>query len=421
MAAGQKTVKIRFTGDASGVSRAAKSAERSMKQFGDNAGGALKGLGNSVVSTLSSSGVYGAAAIVAAVAAAAPLAGAALTAGLLLGLGGGALALGIKAAMSDPAVKAAFEPLKKTGKEIADSFGEPFKAPLIRAAKTFNDALKSMKPTFDAIAKATAPLIDLLAPALASMAKSSLPGIQSAIKASVPLFQVLAKKAPEFGAAISKFLDAVAKGGPGAQRFLEDILNFLIWILPKAGQLIGWLANRYVDWRNGVIKALNAAKSAWNGFYSFFSGIGNRIGSALGSVINKFNSFRSRVAGVWNSIVGTIGNAVNRIEGWWNRLKSLASSAINFSIGGFSIPGLSGKRAGGGPVGAGRSYLVGEKGPEILTMGSSGGNITPNHALGGGPEVIELHLDLGQGIQQVISINLKEHDRNIKRGVMAKG
>jgi hypothetical protein len=41
-------------------------------------------------------------------------------------------------------------------------------------------------------------------------------------------------------------------------------------------------------------------------------------------------------------------------------------------------------RAMGGPVEAGTTYMVGERGPELLTMGSSGGHVTPNHALGGG-------------------------------------
>ena len=40
-------------------------------------------------------------------------------------------------------------------------------------------------------------------------------------------------------------------------------------------------------------------------------------------------------------------------------------------------------KAAGGPVGAGKSFVVGEKGPEILTMGSSRGFITPNNQLGG--------------------------------------
>ena len=42
-----------------------------------------------------------------------------------------------------------------------------------------------------------------------------------------------------------------------------------------------------------------------------------------------------------------------------------------------------GARALGGPVSPGGSYIVGERGPELFTPSSSG-NITPNHAMGGG-------------------------------------
>ena len=44
-------------------------------------------------------------------------------------------------------------------------------------------------------------------------------------------------------------------------------------------------------------------------------------------------------------------------------------------------------RAEGGPVSKGRSYIVGERGPEMFTPGVSG-NITPNHALGGTTNVV---------------------------------
>ena len=43
-------------------------------------------------------------------------------------------------------------------------------------------------------------------------------------------------------------------------------------------------------------------------------------------------------------------------------------------------------KAEGGPVSGGRSYVVGEKGPELFTPGISGG-ITPNHALGGSTSI----------------------------------
>ena len=36
------------------------------------------------------------------------------------------------------------------------------------------------------------------------------------------------------------------------------------------------------------------------------------------------------------------------------------------------------------PVAAGKSFVVGEKGPEILTMGSSRGFVTANDKIGGG-------------------------------------
>jgi hypothetical protein len=57
------------------------------------------------------------------------------------------------------------------------------------------------------------------------------------------------------------------------------------------------------------------------------------------------------------------------------------------------VPG----RAAGGPVSAGGTYVVGERGPELLTMGSSGGVITPNHALSGGGNTFVVNVAAPQG------------------------
>lgn len=81
------------------------------------------------------------------------------------------------------------------------------------------------------------------------------------------------------------------------------------------------------------------------------------------------------------------------------------SSLIN-SIGtnGLSIPGYGGGmfrlpgRASGGPVSAGQSYIVGENGREVLTMGQSG-YITPNQALGGQGGNGMLTIRLGAGLE----------------------
>jgi hypothetical protein len=79
---------------------------------------------------------------------------------------------------------------------------------------------------------------------------------------------------------------------------------------------------------------------------------------------------------------------------WASRVRSIVTSVGNVRVDHVTGPGYSGHRAAGGPVQAGGTYLVGERGPEMLTMGGSGGHITPNHQLGGQPIVIELDGDV---------------------------
>jgi len=56
---------------------------------------------------------------------------------------------------------------------------------------------------------------------------------------------------------------------------------------------------------------------------------------------------------------------------------------------------FSGARAMGGDVQAGNSYLVGERGPEIITMGGNG-HVTPNHKLGGDTKVTIVNQTTGK-------------------------
>ena len=55
---------------------------------------------------------------------------------------------------------------------------------------------------------------------------------------------------------------------------------------------------------------------------------------------------------------------------------------LNDPKGLFTPPTLISGRALGGAVGAGRPYLVGERGPEVFVPGAQG-NIVPNNAMGG--------------------------------------
>jgi hypothetical protein len=64
-----------------------------------------------------------------------------------------------------------------------------------------------------------------------------------------------------------------------------------------------------------------------------------------------------------------------------DRQSTIYSNIKTIGTGGDLAPTVKGARAAGGPVGPG-SWLVGERGPEVVTLGASG-TVTPNSALGG--------------------------------------
>ena len=70
------------------------------------------------------------------------------------------------------------------------------------------------------------------------------------------------------------------------------------------------------------------------------------------------------------------------------------------------LGGIFGKKAQGGPVTGGRSYIVGERGPEIFTPRGSG-NITPNNQLGGS---VNINVNVDASGSQVEGSDVKGND-----------
>lgn len=76
---------------------------------------------------------------------------------------------------------------------------------------------------------------------------------------------------------------------------------------------------------------------------------------------------------------GEGGPARKALENLMDRLaKSLDRTATITVRTVYEAAGIDGRRAAGGPVTAGKAYLVGERGPEVLVMGSQSGQIIPN-------------------------------------------
>ena len=113
----------------------------------------------------------------------------------------------------------------------------------------------------------------------------------------------------------------------------------------------------------------------------------------------KLREAQAKVDSLYANIASTVETGlVDAIEGAINGTKTLGEVAssvfaqiqrsllqfgVNSLLRAIGIPGM----ASGGPVSAGKTYMVGEKGPELFTPNSSG-KITPNHELGGSTNVV---------------------------------
>jgi hypothetical protein len=95
------------------------------------------------------------------------------------------------------------------------------------------------------------------------------------------------------------------------------------------------------------------------------------IGRLWGDLLIKMAS-QAIAADIGRALFGDIGKASG---------SGASTGVLSGLLGTLFGGGLTGARASGGPVSAGGTYLVGERGPELLQMGSSAGAVIPNSAL----------------------------------------
>lgn len=126
----------------------------------------------------------------------------------------------------------------------------------------------------------------------------------------------------------------------------------------------------------------NGISSAFDAIVGFFTKLPGRLADAAGDVFgflwDAFRGVLNMVIDGWNALEFKLPD----FEGWKVAGKTIIPAFTGPVLGVPDIDRLE-ARAMGGPVLAGRDYLVGELGPELLRMGSASGNIIPNHELAG--------------------------------------
>ena len=260
----------------------------------------------------------------------------------------------------------------------------------------------------DAFIKSTQPVVNFfegISKSVAQTTKTLVQGFRQAFQRLVDLIPEPIKKLlggielPTFNLdiALPKFKNPFEALKEGVDALIPAVIEY-----SEAERTITDENNKQLDAKNKIVatvpnikkgveeltEAEKKAKEEADKLKQTFKGIGesvrNDLVSNLTDAITGAKSFGDAMKGVLdnlkrqliqlalNKAIGAIGNALSGGKGF----------------GGGFLSGLFGKRARGGPVSAGGAFVVGEKGPEILQMGSKGGNIIPNNAIGGGDSVV---------------------------------
>lgn len=160
---------------------------------------------------------------------------------------------------------------------------------------------------------------------------------------------------------------------------LKSILS-AFW--DQAKNIIGTAGKLVVQALELILSAARAVwDKAWDGMKAVLGGLWDGLTSAAKWALNGFLSLIEKAI---NSGVDLINTALDGID-------KAAGPLVNFGeVPHVDLPEL---RAGGGRARAGKDYIVGEVGPELLRMGAAGGNIIPNSRLrelepAGGPGTV---------------------------------
>jgi phage-related protein len=189
---------------------------------------------------------------------------------------------------------------------------------------------------------------------------------------------------PAFQNLVSFFQDYLVPVFQTWWGFIQDvvipgIVNFFTPVIKGLQAAFSSVSSTLKDNQANLAPLFNLFK----GVFAFVSKyLAPVIGNVLGVAFNVLGKAISAVVTIFANLVGLIDSAVRAVKALASALaNSVVGKAVSGIAGGISSV-FGGGRASGGSVTGGTSYLVGEKGAELFTPGSSG-TITPNGGLGG--------------------------------------
>ena len=141
------------------------------------------------------------------------------------------------------------------------------------------------------------------------------------------------------------------------------------------------------------------------------------FGKVLSTALNVVGDVVSGLISGFATLVGLVNSVVNGIK---NMIDLVKNNPIVSGISGLISNVFGGGKASGGPVTAGTTYLVGEKGPELFTPNTSGA-IVPNGAMGGSGTTINLTVNGAIDPEGTARTIIDVLNRSTARGTLGAG
>jgi hypothetical protein len=141
------------------------------------------------------------------------------------------------------------------------------------------------------------------------------------------------------------------------------------------------------------------------------------IGKVLGTAFDTLGTAISFVIGLFSQLVNVVNTAFNAIRNIVNFIKN---NPVTQAVGGAIDNIFGGGRANGGPVNAGTSYVVGERGPELFVPNTAG-TIVPNGGSGGRGNTINLTVNGAIDAEGTARTIIDVLNRSTSRGTLGAG
>lgn len=204
---------------------------------------------------------------------------------------------------------------------------------------------------------------------------------------------------PQVVSAIQSWMTAFTGLGTPILNMIEGLMPSLITLFTSFAQILTSLLPLVTDFANLLAKAVSFAAP----LISDVAGIIGGVSSSLGGILGGGGTGSTGGTTGTGSSGGSSSSSGGGIGGFFSGLIS--------GIGSFFSGLFGGGKATGGPVQAGMSYLVGERGPEILSMGQNG-FVHPNSSAGGGHTFVNVKIGETE-LRGMISSEISKNDQRV--------